>query len=349
MTKLLFCATAATLVLGLASCDEDNDQLIDLELNDEQLLVASNTSGKLVKIQTGDLDDPDRVNIDVPYEDGDGIGLRGTDLFSANRSDNKLHLLNDVFDGDREDAVRVEATTDINIPNQRGIAVAREIGGAKVAVASADANTDDDDNDNFIYLFEGERSDLELEATVRVPFQLWGLEWDGDRLIAVMDGTDSVAVFEDFDDASDTEGDNVLQPTFKFKVEGLTRTHGVTFGKDDDILILTDIGAAGSDSDGAVHFVRNWRGAARDAAERNGVLGLDRQVRFAGAATLLGNPVDVAYDDDNNRIFVAERARDGGRLLAFNAPNDDEYGTTINPVPVFNIVVAGASSVEYRD
>ncbi len=341
-SNLFICAAIAACGLGLTSCDEDNDQLIDLELNDEQLLVASNTSGKLVKIQTAELAEPDRKDITVPYADGDGIGLRGDDLITTNRNDNKIHLLENVFDDDNETNARVGATSAETIGNARGVAVDRELGGTNVAVAQAGNAANG--NTNKIFLYRSERTDLEKRAEVTVPFALWGLEWDGDDLLAVVDFSDSVAVFEDFDDVRTT---GTLEPTYYFKVAGLTRTHGITFGKDDDILILTDIGnasGAGSDSDGAFHFVRNWRGAAKAAAKKDKVLAADRQVRVSGAATLLGNPVDVAYDDDNNRIYIAERAKDGGRLLAFEVPTANG-----SPAPVFNELVPGASSVEYRD
>ncbi len=339
-SKLFIFAAVAAFGLGFASCDEDNDQLIDVELNDEQLLVASNTSGKLIKIQTGKLNEPDRKDITVPYADGDGIGLRGDDLISTNRSDNKIHLLNDVFDKENEGAVRVETTSGETISNARGVAVDRELGGTNVAVAQSGSAANG--NVNKILLYRAERSDLELKAEVTVDFALWGLEWDGSTLLAVVDMSDSVAVFENFDKA--TTG--TLEPTYFFRVEGLTRTHGIAFGKDDDILILTDIGAStdATVDDGAFHFVKNWRGAARADAKSKNVLEASRQVRVAGMATLLRNPVDVAYDDDNNRIYIAERATDGGRLLAFEVPTANG-----SPAPVFNEKVAGASSVEYRD
>ena len=351
-SKLFLCAAAGALTLGLASCDEDNDQLIDLERNDEQLLVASNTTAKLVKIQTADLDDVERVDITVPYSDVDGIGLRGDDLFAADRTNDRLRLFADVFDDDNEEDVRLEATfNEAQIPNARGVAVNRDFTRSLVAVASVgdEDNDDDSDDDNRIFLLDAARADIETEAIVRVPFQLWGLEWIGDDLYAVMDGTDSVAVYEDFDDASSTGDTAVLEPTYKFRVEGLTRTHGITYGED-DILFLTDIGEAGSDRDGAIHVVPNFDIDAIQDEVRAGTLPLGRQIRIAGASTFLGNPVDVAYDDDNNNLFVAERARDGGRLIAFDMNEiSDLAGETVAREVIFNEEVAGASSVEYRD
>ena len=348
-TKFFLFATASALALGLASCDEDNDQLIDLEFGDEQLLVASNTTAKLVKLQTGDLDDVDRVDITVPYSDIDGIGLRGDDLFAADRSNNRLRLFSDVLDKDNEGDVRVEGTfNDAEISNQRGVAVNRELNGARIAVASA--GNDANGNVNRIYLLDGTRSDIELLAQVRVPFQLWGLEWIGDDLFAVMDQTDSVAVYEDFDDVRSRNDSTALQPSYKFRVEGLTRTHGIVYEPDDRILFLTDIGAASSDRDGAIHVVPNFNIEEIQREIRGGNLPLGRQVRIAGESTLLGNPVDVAYDDDNNHLFVAERARDGGRVLAFDMEDiGDSAGQTVARALIFNELVAGASSLEYKD
>ena len=340
-SKFLLYAALATLGAGFTACDEDNDQIIDVEPNDEQLLVASNTTGKITKIQTDEVDElsnVERVDITVPYADGDGVGVRGDDAYVVNRTGNTFHLLENVFSDDNEVTARVGATSPVSISNARGIAIDREVEGNNIAVVQSGNATNG--NVNKIFLFDGARTDLDLRAEVTVPFALWGVEWDGSDLIAVVDFSDSLAVFENFDDA--TTG--TLNPSYYIKVEGLTRTHGITFENDDDILILTDIGDAASNSDGAFHFVPNWRGAAKAAAKGSGTLALDRQRRVSGAATMLGNPVDVAYDDDNNVVYIAERLRDGGRLLGFRVPEANG-----SPAPVLNLEVAGASSVDYRD
>ena len=41
----------------------------------------------------------------------------------------------------------------------------------------------------------------------------------------------------------------------------------------------------------------------------------------------MGNPVDVAYDDVTERIYVAERLNAGGRLLTFSLPTTNGDAT----------------------
>ena len=337
-SHFLLPAALVCCALAFQSCDEDNDQIIDLEPNDEQLLVSSNTSGMLVKIQTGDLNELDRVDINLPFADADGLALRGDDAYIVNRTGNALVLLEDVFDNENEDNAVVETTSTSTIINGRGAAAQRGVTQTHIAVAQ-DASGDNN-NQNKIFLFSGERSDLTLEAEVNVSFNVWGLDWNGSTLYAIVDNSDSLAVFEDFDDAN--SGD--LEPNYYVKIEGITRTHGITYGEDDDILILTDIGDANSDTDGAFHFISNWEDTLEDS-RGSGTIALTSQRRVSGMASLLGNPVDVAYDDDNNRIYIAERARDGGRLLGFDVPGT----SSDNIAPVVNLQVAGASSVVYRD
>ncbi len=338
--KLKHFALAALAVssFALQSCDEDDSQVIDIEPNDEQLLVSSNTSGQITKIQTGDLSEPDTKMINVDFEDADGIAIRGDDAYILDRSNGRLKYLRDAFDDDNEDMVDVGATSDVSIVNGRGIAVGRETFSSNVAVAQ-DASSDNN-NQNKIFLFRTQGDEINLTAEVDVPFNVWGVEWLNDDLLAVVDNSDSIAVFEDFDDIAT----GTASPTYYVKINGITRTHGIAYGSDDDILILTDVGDAGSDSDGAFLFIRNWEDTLEDAKANNVINASDHSM-VSGAATLLGNPVDVAYDDDNNHIFIAERARDGGRVLAFDVPD----ATTSSPAPIFNIAVPGAASLAYRD
>ena len=337
LKPVLYAGAFALASLSFYSCDEDDGQIIDLEPNDEQLLIASNTNSTLTKIRTGDLNDLERVDIPLDWADSDGIVVRGDDAYIVDRTNSRLIFLDDVFDDDNENAALVRAASTASIQNGRGIAINRETAGSDIAVAQ-DANTANGDlNKIFRFRVDGDETDFLAEITV--PFNTWGLEFDGSTLIAVVDNSDSLAVFENFDDSQNGN----LEPTYYVQVDGITRTHGIAYGKDDDVMMITDIGDAGSDSDGGILIVRNWRDVL-DNAKRSNVIRTTDHLLISGDQTLLGNPVDVAYDDDNNRIFVAERARDGGRVLAFDIPQGSG-----NFAPVLSITAPGASSVDYRD
>ncbi|MBC8644620.1 hypothetical protein H9W95_12855 [Flavobacterium lindanitolerans] len=47
---------------------------------------------------------------------------------------------------------------------------------------------------------------------------------------------------------------------------------------------------------------------------------MSKQKRIYGPNSLLGNPVDVSYDEQTNKIYVAERLNGGGQVLSFAYP-----------------------------
>ncbi|MCR5862724.1 hypothetical protein LRS05_11485 [Flavobacterium sp. J372] len=56
---------------------------------------------------------------------------------------------------------------------------------------------------------------------------------------------------------------------------------------------------------------------------------------------MLGNPVDVAYDNVAKRIYVAERLNGGGRVLTFASPSTGTFDTA----PLQNRAEPGVSAV----
>lgn len=67
---------------------------------------------------------------------------------------------------------------------------------------------------------------------------------------------------------------------------------------------------------------------------------MSNQVRIYGSNSLLGNPVDVAYDKVTKKIYVAERLNAGGQVLKFSFP------TVLNDMaPIGARLEAGVTSV----
>lgn len=73
--------------------------------------------------------------------------------------------------------------------------------------------------------------------------------------------------------------------------------HGIVYVPDGDLLLLSDVGSAASNSDGRLFIVENASLATGEPVVR-----LD----IAGPATQLGNPVDIAFDGVH--LYVAEKA-----------------------------------------
>lgn len=163
----------------------------------------------------------------------------------------------------------------------------------------------------------------------------WDVDFDpltGDLYVAMVNG--NVAVFREVIGSEDsTVGDgDASNNDYDFTVDLQliannaaiavgANLHGVEYvpGAGGGSLILSDVGAAtmsaqpGFDTDGALYVVNNV-----GSLGTNGAMQQTRIVdaRIAGANTLLGNPVDIAFDGAN--LYVAEKANAGGQILRFN-------------------------------
>lgn len=134
----------------------------------------------------------------------------------------------------------------------------------------------------------------------------WDLDYDprNDRMfVACTDGT--CVVFDNFVATQGAAGPSrTILPAFNGAGLGVN-LHGVIYDEDRDMLLLSDVGSAGSNSDGQIFVIAG--GASADGLT-------DVQLRLAGGNTNLGNPVDIAYDGTN--LFVAEKANN--MVLRYN-------------------------------
>lgn len=146
----------------------------------------------------------------------------------------------------------------------------------------------------------------------------WDVDYDpvrGDLYAAMTNG--SIAVYRGIRDTlSDAAVGASIDYNFTVNLETLdgttpveasTNLHGIEHVPGQDVLILSDVGDPGSDTDGKIFLLR----AAGSLATTEQV-----DVEISGASTLLGNPVDIAFDGRN--LFVAEKANGGGRILRFD-------------------------------
>lgn len=189
----------------------------------------------------------------------------------------------------------------------------------------------DNGNQDKLLVYDASATSITLDKSYDVAINLWGIQGAGDDLFAIVDVSNRLAVFNDF--LSNPAG--MIAPTREVEVEGLVRTHGLHYISELDMMLLTDIGAASSDSDGA--YLQLWNFSATSA---NGIINTNEQIRIEGPESFLGNPVDIDYDETNGIVFVAERANGGGRLLGFYLDNSLEATP-----PVYNELFPGASAV----
>ena len=262
--------------------------------------------------------------------DADGIHYEASQdvLYQLNRSNGSINAYSNVNTSLMNGTVpNLTASSSADSKNGREIAYT----GGRIVVAQ-DAN-DANNQENKFFVYDASPTSITLSKTYDVDFNLWGIHAAGETLYAIEDNSNRVAIFNNFfSPASGT-----ISPSQIVSVAGLIRTHGITYVAARDMMILTDVGAASSATDGAFIVIRGFTAASAD-----GFISIDEQVRIGGPISLLGNPVDVAFDSANDMIYIAERANGGGRVLGFANPT-----VSRDAAPTYNAEFAGASGIYF--
>lgn len=290
------------------------------------VFVSSNTNPTIGVFDVTDVDNITMSSFMSVAADADGIFYNRTDdfLYQVNRTDNVVNTYTDVC----TDSPTLLETSTSGFRNGREVAVV----GNKLVVAQ-DANNNNAQNNKLVVYNTFPSGGVSFDRAFNVSINLWGIHAEADVLFAVVDNSNEIAVFNDFFN----KPNGALSPDQTVAIEGLVRTHGLTYDADSDMMLLTDIGDAGSATDGALVMVPNWTTASAD-----GMVSMAEQGRASGAVSQLGNPVDVAMDKASGRVYVAERASEGGKFLAFKLPI-----LTGGIAPVYSQLFPGASAVYF--
>ena len=297
------------------------------------LFASSNTTGTGVMLGVDATDDVSFRTFDVAGLDADGIYYSSDDdvLYQLNRTDNVVNAYSNAkVSIESGDNPTLTATSTSDFSNGREITVS-----GNTLVVAQDASDDNGQINKFV-VYSATANEIIKVAEYTTDINLWGMQLVGDAMYAIEDNSDRLAIFNNF--LSNADGTSISADRL-ITVEGIVRTHGITVDTDNDIMVLTDVGSGAVADDGAFAIVRDYINAMDD-----GTISAAEQVRVEGAATLLGNPVDVAYDYTNDLIYIAERANGGGRILAFE-------GTTTggDVAPRYARDFAGASAIYFSD
>ncbi len=303
-----------------------------LDNPDAKVFVSSNNSGVIGVYNFDDAGNSSMNNFDASANDADGIHYDEANdvIYQLNRSANVINAYSDVQASISSGiAPTLTATSSSDFINGREIAVL----GDKLVVAQ-DANGANGDVNQFV-TYTISPTSITLDKVQATNINLWGIAFDGDDLVAIVDNSADVAVFNNF--LALPAGPVTANTTVT--VSSMVRTHGLAYDASNDIMILTDVGSGAVADDGALVYITNWSGAISDGTVTDA-----EQLRIAGPLSLLGNPVDVAYDHDAGSIYVAERANAGGRFLTFTVPTTDG-----DVAPAGNDFFQGASAVTYSN
>ncbi|HEU4471546.1 MAG TPA: hypothetical protein VFR58_10710 [Flavisolibacter sp.] len=173
---------------------------------------------------------------------------------------------------------------------------------------------------------------------VKLSAQPWGIfyEKDNNRLLVLMDNAAMrIEVFNN--PASLTAG--LATPNSVLNISdrpngGKSRLHGLTYSSKLDVLLVTEIGEAAApavpdltkpafNADGGIYIIEN-AGAKLTAG---GNVSANRTIY--GSNTMMGNPVDIAFDDRDNKrlIYIAEKANK--KLLVFKLSDNGNVSPSI--------------------
>lgn len=317
--------------LTLHSCAKDDEEIKDDNKPSTKstvtLFATTNTGANFTQFDVTNIADISVKNLITLNVDADGINYNKSLDFVAqvNRTEDKVDVYGNISNTQTGTAITPTFSSTSNFTNGRELVMTDN----KIVVA------EDADGANKLVVYNYTAAGITLDKIFDVSINLWGITIDNNTLYAVQDNSDTLAVFENF--FSQPAG--TLAPTFKVQVEGIVRTHGLTYDASTDVMFLTNIGDAGSATDGGIHIVKNFN-AILSLAETSGKIDATSQIVIEGTNSMLGNPVDIAYDNKNNKIYVAERAVDGGRILGFNMPSSSG-----NIAPIYSGLYPGASSV----
>ncbi len=327
-------AAALVTALALASCEKAAEDFQPVPENagtlnalapgqTAHIYVSSGTTPVMGIYNVTNLAGITSKMVNVGNADSDGLALYpfGDAIFQLDRTNNRVRAYNNASALLNGSTPTPSASSNADFTNGREITASQ---GQLVVAQDADPSNN---NLNKFLIYRSSPYSLMLQKTYTADINLWGLQAVGPNMYAVQDNSSILAYYSDFFSKADG---STITPTWKLTIEGLVRTHGIEYDAAADIMVLSDVGDANSATDGAIHVITGFsaKAAAALAGGTTGTIPLSQQRRIAGSNTLLGNPVDVSYNSAANKIYVAERANGGGRVLVFDFPESSG-----NPTP----------------
>jgi len=333
-SKLIAAMVVMVSFLAISCSDDDDNNNGDNQTI--SLFASNNSNGNITVYDVTSSQDIMTKTLMTTSTAADGIYYNKSteSVFQASRSGNNLEGFLNVDNLVNGTAINVGVTGTSDMMSPREVAVS---GNLFVVADNADVDGDTNTPDGRLYVYTMANGSFSLRNVITTNFKLWGITFNGNDLYAVVDATNELAVFTNFLSNTTT---TTLNASKRIAIEGIIRTHGITYDAGSDVLVMTDIAlASNGQDDGGFHVIENFTNKL-NSTSNGGTLALSSQTRVAGSSTLLGNPVDVAYDANTQTVYIAEAGNGGGRILAFN-----NIGSGGNLAPFYNSTLASASSV----
>ncbi len=325
------------LIFLIVSCEPTNDDTTIIDLG--KVFVSSNTQSRIGIFNFSDLDNKVLIQYETTTDDAEGIYYDNTRdiVYQADRENNRINAYNRLSTNEASSGILPSAISTSDFSNSRGLTSDKNI-----AIVAQDAS-EENGQQNALLMYDISANEIILRNQFTVDFALWDIQLVGNTLYAVQDGTDSLAVFNNFLANSDGQ----VAPDFKIRIEGIVRTHGLYYSLTEDLMVMTDIGDPTSGiRDGQIVLIEDFNlklSAALQEPEKT--ISSTDMLFINGANTTLQNPVDVVYHSTANRIIVAERATNGGMLLAFEYPEQVDSSNMFNLTPSYSVSYNGISNL----
>lgn len=341
---LKFLGAAMLTASVFVSCSNDDDAAAPIVIDipgvtpQTRLFATSNGSSSIVNYNITDLNNITAKSFTTPNMNADGVFYDPASDFAviANRSSNTLDAYTGINANNDNASVTPAFSTGADLMSPREVTVN---GDFYVVADNADADGDPLTPDGRFFIYVKNGNSFTLRNTVTVGFKVWSGVFIGNNFYAVVDTTGDLAVFNNFLTANTT--DATVMPNKRIAVEGIVRTHGIAYDASSGVGIMTDIGTVGvpgAEADGGFHVISNFESKVANVPNGGLLTVLNNQIRVSGSNTMLGNPVDVAYDGETGVVYIAEAAN--SKVLAFNNVTS---GGNLTPVVANDLM--GASAV----
>ena len=338
--NLLIAAAVSASLTTLTGCFNNNDN--DNDNNDSEkvvsLLVADDSGNNAGVIRQFHLNTSQGLSIvqkkiSVNLAEGIAEDAAGN-IYQAGNGTNGGVVTTVCTPSGRGDTVALNSRRDRTIvsglDSPKGIAVAQTAGYVIIAESGADTNA--------VSVFGASASNARTPLFSIPKAQVGGsgawdvvYDEDSDKLfVALTNG--SVAYYASYINRG-LRGNST--PTAIFQPNNPLATgsnmHGIVYDAAADRLIVSDVAVPGTDDDGSLYVFEA-------ASTLSGTVAPNRTIR--GAATNLGNPVDLQLDGAD--LIVAEKANGGGRILVYN---NIAVGDSGNIAPDADFLVAKPESI----
>lgn len=306
------------------SACQKNETIVNQKKGKSILYVSNADTSSLV----ANLDVYNRADADMPMaktevntgaKDGNGVfvDIKTNTLFQLSRQKKTLYI----FSGAQQlmgDAMPTKMFTDSTLSSGREIAYDKMNNTLFIANNS--------DSSIRVYANATMLNGSVVGKKIKIPGQPWGIHYDemNDRLLVLIDLAGMrVEVYNH--PAGMMEGS--VMPNSVLNVSDrlngtFSRLHGITYSSKLDMLFVTEIGEAalpvtpapGKPAFNADGGILIFEGATQKLTT-GGTFAATKTIY--GSATGLGNPVDIAIDDTNEKlVYVAEKANK--KILAFS-------------------------------